>query len=141
MFFCSASGRPRCSIVNSVAKNGVAKSKYPFSTCTSSRGLVIIAWAKSGSTLGAPGKNRRCPASLRVEFQLVVIVGIDQRGKRASHGWSFRIALSVFFEQIVGVAGKARVNASGGQARAALQLGAELTEVDAQVRLHQIVFA
>src|SRR3989442_12586737 len=98
-----------------------------------------MVWAKVLFAVGRAGKNpplstifaRPIPAPaasaagvvidlILAEFQLIVIVGIDQRGKRASHGWTFRIPLSVFFEQIVGVAGKARVDASGGQARAAL---------------------
>ena len=49
------------------------------------------------------------------EFQLVVIVGVDERGERASDCGTFRIALGILFEQIVSVAGETRVDAPGGQ--------------------------
>src|SRR5207249_11631554 len=75
------------------------------------------------------------------EFQFVVIVGIDQRRERTSHGGSFGVSLCVFLEQIVGIAGEARVNAAGGQAGTALQFRAELAEIDSKVGLDQIVFA
>jgi len=127
---CRSAGNPRCSIVNSVAKNGVAISKYPFSTSTSSFGLVIMACDKSPETFGAPGNPPPPPPRpsssahpipistalvvivlVRTKFQFFVVILIQHRGECAADRRPFGIALRVFTQQIPRVAGESRVNA------------------------------
>ena len=72
------------------------------------------------------------------ELQLVVIVGVDERGECAADGGPFGIALGIFLEQIVGVTGEASVDSASGEAAAALEFGHELPEIYAQVGFVEI---
>src|SRR5262249_58045687 len=75
------------------------------------------------------------------EFQLILVVHVEQRRECAAYRRAFRVALRRLRKQVSGVAGEARVNAAAGQPAAAQQLDVELTERGPQVRLQQIFFA
>src|SRR5262245_16303644 len=106
--------------------------------------------AASSSSSPAACRARPVPASsaaavvvlfVLAEFQLIVVVHVEQRRECAAYRRAFRVALRRLRQQVSGVAGEARVNAAAGQPAAAQQLDVELTERGPQVRLQQIFFA
>ena len=74
------------------------------------------------------------------EFQVVANVTVEGGSKRAGDRSALRVGLGEFAQEIVGQAGIAGIQASGGEAAMALQFFHELAERDAQVGFDQIVF-